>query len=180
MMSFLILIVYVALAAAVVWWLASWARSRVNALSAASTFVDEFYDSSKKLIADDSVPRKLIELVQILSHFVGTPKLARTFAWHLIRNHSGLTKVNKAKSGDIRAIINALSASQKTILESCIVNAMLSSAACDMIFSGLYLKIIKVFISKTGKVGDPPSLERVETIAEDIFVRPRLRSMQTC
>ncbi len=151
----------------------SWARCHAADLSCASDFLDEFYAASQRLIKDEKTPSSVIDFIRWFAGRAGRPSLARGFAFHLLMGRLGVSQASSVKASKLFEDVESLPPELRKEFTILIDNGMKSSAAADPILSRVYLYVLTIFMSRTGRKGDAASPDRASTVALDLATRDR-------
>lgn len=167
MIHFIWLAVYVATGFIAIWIGISIARRRVRDLQLVSDSLDNFFKAAEPLMSDKAVPVMIVRTVKYLSQQSGRPQLARRFLRHYVRGRLGRGQKNE-DAQVLSSAIKSMTLLQRERFYASVMFAMISSAASDLLFSALYLRIVKSFLSKAGTLEGPTSPERIVSVALDI------------
>ena len=143
------------------------ARRRVRDLQLVSDSLDNFLEAAEPLMSDKAVPVMIVRTVKYLAQQSGRPQLARRFLRHYVRGRLGRGQESK-DARVLSSAIKSLTLLQRERFYASVMFAMISSAASDLLFSALYLRIVKSFLSKAGTLEGPTSPERIVSVALDI------------
>lgn len=155
----------------IIFLLLSWARCRVMDLTAAAGMLDTHYRASQRLIADPDTPESVVKFTVFFARSAGHPSLARKFALHVlqgrVKGSNGQGEGPQARQ--LAADLRAMSPEKLQTFAEMVVNGMAASAASDPVFSRVYLTVLTVFFSKSGRRGDNDiSVDRANTAALDV------------
>lgn len=173
-MSPILLTILAATAAVGTFWLVVlWARAHAEDLRASSNFLDDYYKEAQKLTRDPETPNTILGFVDWFAGRAGNPELARSLAWDILRGRLGDEPAATSFSRDIEALRPDLGESFAHMVSA----GCLASASADPVLSRVYLGLLNLIFSKSGRENDDPSIERASTVAMDLTRGNRIPAM---
>ncbi len=85
----------------------------------------------------------------------------------------GVSQASSVKASKLFEDVESLPPELRKEFTILIDNGMKSSAAADPILSRVYLYVLTIFMSRTGRKGDAASPDRASTVALDLATRDR-------
>jgi hypothetical protein len=153
-----------------------WARCHKRDLEAASHMLDIYYRAAQDLIDDQSVPNSVVDFVERVSRDAGHPRTARRVAWHILKGQfrPSTDEKRSLQSRQLEADLDALNPRQRDLFAKFFVNSLGASAASDPVLSRIYLTVLWVFFSTSGRRDDTSiSVDRAQTAALDMSTEYR-------
>ena len=148
------------------WLVVIWARTYATDLGASSRYLDTYYAAAQKLTKDPNTPTVILEFIDFFSAHAGRPPLARNFAWHMLRGN--LSGDKHPLDNDFSRALAGLKPEQARAFADMVAYGMAASASADPILSRVFLRMLNLMVSVSGRSDDEPSVQRVNTVAMDI------------
>lgn len=155
---------------AVTWIMLAWARCHHRDLQASSEFLDDYYRAAQRLINDDATPESVIDFIASFSRNAGAPAHARHLALHILGGRLKASRpIASERSRALALDLEAMPKDKQELFAVFVVNGLAASAASDPILSRVYLTVLNVFFSASGRRGDTNiSVDRANTAAVDL------------
>jgi hypothetical protein len=142
-------------------------------LEAATQANDRYYAAAQRLIKDPSTDEVLIGFIEWFAHQVVAPDLARRFLFDLATGR--LARRGAPPASDFSRALSKLKREQQQDFAEMMLSGLVTSAASDAVFSGLFKTIIALYLSQAGTQADhTPSIDRAKTAALDLSGRASL------